>query len=99
MTQLMRMLRFQRFTCIATARTGTGSALFSSSHLFFQHLSSPYALNRLESIKWPMANDGFWHTRISDLPLVVRHPIRNFPYIRWHEPRPASKTTFSSYEV
>jgi len=45
-----------------------------------------------------MDNDGFWDAKISDLPLVVRHPVHNTPCMRWHEPWPASKTKYSTCE-
>lgn len=44
-----------------------------------------------------MNSNGF--PKISDLPLVVRHPQTNAPCVRWHEPWPASQTTSSTYEI
>ena len=46
-----------------------------------------------------MDSDGFWNKNLEGTPLVVRHPVRNFPCLRWDQPWPASKTDFSAGEV
>ena len=46
-----------------------------------------------------MDNNGFWDAKLKNLPLVVRHPTRNTPCIRWHEPWDATKTKFSTCEI
>ncbi|MCJ1317819.1 hypothetical protein MMC15_003146 [Xylographa vitiligo] len=91
--------RFQYFTSIATAPKGTGYTLFAASRLFFQYLPHPYTVDRFEKITWAMDNNGFWDAKLKNLPLVVRHPTRNTPCIRWHEPWDATKTKFSTCEI
>lgn len=91
--------RFQYFTCIATSEKGTGYTLFAASRLFFKHLPHPFTVDRLEKATWRMDNDGFWDAKISNLPLVVRHPVHKTPCVRWHEPWGASKTQFSTCEI
>ncbi|KAF2488791.1 Clavaminate synthase-like protein [Lophium mytilinum] len=91
--------KFQYFTCIATAPKGTGHTLFASSRLFFKHLPPPYTLARLEAVRWRMVTDGFWDSNLSNLPLVVRHPVHGTPCVRWHEPWPASNTKFSACAI
>ncbi|KAH8728392.1 Pyoverdine/dityrosine biosynthesis protein-domain-containing protein [Phaeosphaeriaceae sp. PMI808] len=91
--------KFRYFTCIKTAPRGTGYTLFAASRLFWKYLPAPYTVNRLEAVRWRMDNDGFWDSKIADLPLVVRHPVHNTPCMRWHEPWPASKTKYSTCEI
>lgn len=91
--------KFQYFTCISTAPKGTGFTLFAASRLFFKYLPAPYSVERFEKVRWRMDNDGFWDAKIGDLPLVVRHPTRNTPCMRWHEPWPETKTAFSTCSI
>jgi len=87
---------FQYFTCIETAPVGSGYTLFASSRLFWKYLPDPYTVERLEKVTWAMDNDGFWDAKLTDLPLVVRHPTHNTPCLRWHEPWDSTKTKFST---
>ncbi|KAF2805280.1 Clavaminate synthase-like protein [Mytilinidion resinicola] len=97
--KLQKPPKFQFFTCIATAPKGTGHTLFASSRLFFKYLPHPYTVERLEAVRWRMDTDGFWDSKIANLPLVVRHPVNGTPCVRWHEPWPASKTKFSAFQT
>lgn len=88
---------YQYFTCISTAPKGTGHTLFANSRLFFRYLPKPWTLERLETVKWNMKNDGFWKATQTSLPLVIRHKETGEPCVRWHQPW--TDTKFSKYWV
>jgi alpha-ketoglutarate-dependent taurine dioxygenase len=91
--------KFQFFTAIATAPRGTGFTLFASSARFFQHLPPPYTRRRLERATWRLVSDGYWRAKLEGMPLVVRHPATGMPCVRWHEPWPAARTSYSACNV
>ncbi|MCJ1389440.1 hypothetical protein MMC18_002297 [Xylographa bjoerkii] len=91
--------RFQYISSIAMAPEGTGYTLFAASRLFFQHLPHPYTVDRFEKITWAMDNNALWDAKLQGLPLVVRHPTRNTPCIRWHEPWDRTKSNLSTCDI
>ncbi|KAI9372304.1 Clavaminate synthase-like protein [Aspergillus egyptiacus] len=90
--------RYQVFTC-RTISPRDGFTLFASSRLALRHLPAPWTPERLTSLTWAMDNDGFWEAKITDLPLIVPHPVTGLPCFRWHQPWDASKTKFSTCVV
>lgn len=90
---------YQFFTCPATAPKGSGYTLFASSRLFFRYLPLPWTAERLSSITWAMDNDGFWDAKLTNLPLIVKHPVSGLPCLRWHQPWDSTKTKFSTCDV
>lgn len=87
---------YQFFTCQATAPKGSGETLFMNSRLFFRYLGAPYSLESLEGRKWDISSSGYWANTITDLQLVVKHPITGAPCLRWNENWSEEKTRFSN---
>ncbi|KAJ5831823.1 hypothetical protein N7474_000134 [Penicillium riverlandense] len=98
-TKVQRPPGYQFFTCPATAPKGSGYTLFASSRLFFRYLPIPWTAERLENVTWAMDNDGFWESKIPNVPLVVKHPLSGKPCLRWHQPWDSTKTKFSTCKI
>ncbi|KAJ2992581.1 hypothetical protein NUW58_g823 [Xylaria curta] len=90
---------FQYFVSQSAAQPGDGYTLFASSDLFTRYLPQAYNINKLEKIKWTCRSHGFFHHIMEDIPLVVRHPTRNSPCIRWHQPWPKWRTTYGYADI
>ncbi|KAI9809386.1 MAG: hypothetical protein M1827_006898 [Pycnora praestabilis] len=90
---------FQYFTAVTTSPPGSGYTLFASSRLFWQNLPKSYTVKDLSKITWSCRNSGFWESFQEHQPLVVPHPTKGYPCLRWHEPWPQWKTKFAHCEV
>ncbi|RYC56733.1 hypothetical protein CHU98_g9468 [Xylaria longipes] len=90
---------FQYFVSQSAAQPGDGYTLFASSDLFARYLPQAYNINKLEKIKWTCRSHGFFHHIMEDIPLVVRHPARNSPCIRWHQPWPRWRTSYGFADI
>ncbi|TRX94235.1 hypothetical protein FHL15_005003 [Xylaria flabelliformis] len=90
---------FQYFVSQSAAQPGDGYTLFASSDLFARYLPQTYNINKLEKIKWTCRSHGFFHHIMEDIPLVVRHPSRNSPCIRWHQPWPRWRTAYGFADI
>ncbi|KAE9964126.1 hypothetical protein BLS_008631 [Venturia inaequalis] len=86
---------YQIFTCQATAPKGSGATLFMNSRLFFRYLAAPHSLGSLEARKWDLSSSGYWSSTITDLQLVIPHPVTQAPCLRWNENWNEEKTKFS----
>ncbi|KAI1324201.1 Clavaminate synthase-like protein [Xylariaceae sp. FL0255] len=91
--------RMQYFVSQSAAQPGDGYTLFSSSDLFVKYLPQAYPIEKLERLRWTVDSYGHYHHQISDIPLVVRHPTRDTPCMRWHSPWPKYKTAFGHAEI
>ncbi|KAH8164339.1 hypothetical protein CIB48_g3901 [Xylaria polymorpha] len=90
---------FQYFVSQSAAQPGDGYTLFASSDLFARYLPQAYNINKLEKIKWTCRSHGFFHHIMEDIPLVIRHPSRNSPCIRWHQPWPRWRTAYGFADI
>ncbi|KAI1752712.1 Clavaminate synthase-like protein [Xylaria castorea] len=90
---------FQYFVSQSAAQPGDGYTLFASSDLFARYLPQAYNINKLEKIKWTCRSHGFFHHIMDDISLVVRHPTRNSPCIRWHQPWPRWRTSYGFADI
>ena len=91
--------RFQLFSAISTAPKISGCTLFAESRLFFRYLPASYTLSRLKGVKWRLLSISYWRGKITNMSLVVPHPVTGAPCLRWHESWPESKTKYSTREV
>ncbi|KAI0521488.1 Clavaminate synthase-like protein [Xylaria bambusicola] len=71
-----------------SAPVSTGSVFFASFDLFSRYLPRAYPVSKLEKIKWTYCYPGSPPNVNESIPLVVRHPVRNLPCIRWHRSWP-----------
>ncbi|KAI3324702.1 Clavaminate synthase-like protein [Xylariaceae sp. AK1471] len=83
---------FQYFVSQSAAQPDDGYTLFASSDLFARYLPQAYNIKKLEKIKWTCRSHGPSQHIMEEIPLVVRHPTRNSPCIRWHQPWPMWRT-------
>ncbi|KAI1128731.1 Clavaminate synthase-like protein [Nemania abortiva] len=90
---------FQYFVSQSAAQPGDGYTLFASSDLFARYLPQAYNIHKLEKIKWTCHSHGFFDHVMEDIPLVVRHPTRNSPCIRWHQPWPKWRTSYGFADI
>ncbi|KAI8624787.1 Clavaminate synthase-like protein [Xylariaceae sp. FL1651] len=90
---------FQYFVSQSAAQPGDGFTLFASSDLFARYLPQAYNIKKLEKIRWTCRSHGFFHHIMEDIPLVVRHPTRNSPCIRWHQPWPKWRTAYGYADI
>ncbi|KAI1330922.1 Clavaminate synthase-like protein [Xylariaceae sp. FL0255] len=90
---------FQYFVSQSAAQPGDGYTLFASSDLFARYLPQAYGIRKLEKIKWTCRSHGFFEHVMEDIPLVVRHPTRNSPCIRWHQPWPRWRTAYGYADI
>ncbi|KAI0390359.1 Clavaminate synthase-like protein [Xylariaceae sp. FL0594] len=86
--------RMQYFVSQSAAQPGDGYTLFASSDLFVRHLPRAYPIEKLERLRWTCDSYGHYHQFLEDIPLVVRHPTRGTPCIRWHQPWPKWRSPF-----
>ncbi|KAI0535809.1 Clavaminate synthase-like protein [Xylaria digitata] len=89
--------RFLYSALRTTSQSNDDYTLFASSDIFTRYLPQAYNISKLEkrNIKWKCRS----HHVIEDTPLVVRHPTRNSPCIRWHQSWPKQQTTSSFEDV
>lgn len=98
--QISHTPHFQYFVSQSAAQPGDGCyTLFSSSDLFARYLPQAYNIRKLEKIKWTCRSPGFQDHVMEGMPLVVRHPTRNSPCIRWHQPWPKWRTAYAFAEI
>ncbi|KAI1749580.1 Clavaminate synthase-like protein [Xylaria castorea] len=90
---------FQYFVSQSAAQLGDGYTLFTSSDLFVRHLPRNNPIEKLEKLKWTCGTHGFFASTLDDMDLVVKHPTKNTPCIRWHESWPQWKTNFGRTDV
>ncbi|KAI1420682.1 Clavaminate synthase-like protein [Xylaria sp. FL1777] len=83
----------------SVAQPGADYTLFTSSDHFVRYLPQAYPIKRLEKIKWTCRSRGSHDRNMENIPLVVRHPIRNSPCIRWHQPWPKWQTAYDSVDI
>ncbi|KAK5631702.1 hypothetical protein RRF57_007416 [Xylaria bambusicola] len=81
------------------AQSGAGRMLFASSDLFIRYLPLAYPISKLEKIKWTYRHPGSIASFSESTPLVVRHPIRNSPCIRWHQSWPQWQKSGASANI
>lgn len=62
-----------------------GRLLFASSDLFTRYLPQAYNIQKLGKIKWAIRNPESHDLIMEGTALVVQHPIRKSPCIRWHQ--------------
>ncbi|KAI8633964.1 Clavaminate synthase-like protein [Xylariaceae sp. FL1651] len=86
--------RMQYFVSQSVAQPGDGYTLFASSDLFARYLPQAYPIEKLEKLRWTCNSYGHYHHFLEDIPLVVRHPTRDTPCLRWHEPWPKWRSPF-----
>ena len=65
------------------AQSNSDYTLFASSDLLTRYLPQAYPISKLEKIRWEYRCNRPCHRGTGNIPLVVRHPIRNSPCIRW----------------
>ncbi|KAH8155962.1 hypothetical protein CIB48_g12285 [Xylaria polymorpha] len=97
--QIITAPHFQYFVSQSAAQLGDGYTLFTSSERFARYLPKNNPIERLAKLKWTCRTHGFFATTLDDMDLVVPHPTKNTPCIRWHEPWPQWKTNFGHTEV
>lgn len=94
--KVQRPPTYQFFTCKATAPKGSGATLFMNSRLFFRYLPAPYSLKSLQGRKWDIHSSGYWAKTITNIELVVKHPVTQSPCLRWSENWNEEKTSLSN---
>lgn len=74
---------FQYFVSQSAAQPGDGYTLFASSDLLTRYLPKNNPVERLEKLKWTCRTHGFFASTLEDMNLIIRHPERNTPCVRW----------------
>ncbi|KAJ5483108.1 Pyoverdine biosynthesis [Penicillium desertorum] len=77
----------------------TGFTLFSTSHLVWHYLPGGYSVDYLRTLSWTVETASFDQVKVSDLPLVEDHFAHHRPCLRYHEPWPQEKTTFTPTKI
>ncbi|KAI1357745.1 Clavaminate synthase-like protein [Xylaria arbuscula] len=90
---------FQYFVSQSAAQPGDEYTLFASSDLLARYLPKNNPIERLEKLKWTCRTHGFFASTLEDMDLVMRHPERNTPCVRWHEPWPQWRTKFGHTDI
>lgn len=91
--------RMQYFVSQSAAQPGDGYTLFASSDLFANYLPRAYPIEKLEKLRWTCNSYGHYHHFLEDIPLIIRHPTRNTPCVRWHQPWPKWRSPFHHAKV
>ncbi|KAI3338332.1 Clavaminate synthase-like protein [Ustulina deusta] len=73
--------------------------LFASSDLFARYLPQAYHIKKLEKLKWSCRSHRLLPRIMENIPLVIRHPIRNSPCLRWHQPWPEWRTSYGFVDI
>ncbi|PBP16616.1 hypothetical protein BUE80_DR012495 [Diplocarpon rosae] len=86
--------QFQVFRAATPSPPHTGFTMISPSRLVFENLPSPYTVEQLSGLTWSCRTTAFNATALAKLDLVVPHPTRGTPCLRYHEPWGHDKTRF-----
>jgi len=97
--QVSDVPRLQYFVSKKAGPPQDGLTIFASSRCFFQHFPKHYSLNKLSGCTWTVDSRGFFNSLLENQPLVVPHPSKNTPCIRWHQIWQQEKTNFGHATV
>ncbi|KXT04803.1 hypothetical protein AC578_9720 [Pseudocercospora eumusae] len=86
---------FQMFVCRKVAESGDGHTLFASSALFAKYLPSPWTMEHLSNLTWSCETSGFFASKLSGLPLVIKHPSTGAMCLRWHDNWDSAETQYA----
>ncbi|KAI6752578.1 hypothetical protein HG530_013947 [Fusarium avenaceum] len=98
-TQVSDIPRFQYFVSQSVAAPGGGFTLFASSERFARYLPQAYRMSKLSKIRWTCKSHGFFDHIMDGLDLIVPHPTKGSPCVRWHQPWPMSETNYGWAEI